>query len=201
MSYPMKCIDGTWLLIFLTFVTVASKGQQQQAYISKDSHTISSLTSHGPFIHSISSFTVKVNKLRGGSTRVAELPTRDRSIFKESNEDTDESENEEKKNILRYRMEQQHLMQLRSTFLSEALSSKGIKVGPNLLDVSTTEAERPPQIVDWCCSLSTLRDPKVCCCYSMDFYPCTHHIYSSFYLLITYCRHVFIHLMQSQIPK
>lgn len=100
--------------------------------------------------------------IRGGSTRVSKASSPMEGISKqEEGKQLQLDDDENQSAILRYRMEQQHLLQLRSTFLSEALSSRGIKVGPNLLDVSTTDAERPPQIVDWECSLSTRDNPKV----------------------------------------
>jgi hypothetical protein len=76
-------------------------------------------------------------------------------------------------NALRqYRMQQSHLLQLRSTFLSEALSQRGISIGPTLQDVATKEGAKPPQQTDWDCCVSTLRDPKSCL-YSFDAEPDT----------------------------
>ena len=63
--------------------------------------------------------------------------------------------------IQTYKLQQQHLLQLRSTFLSEALASRGINVGPTMMDVSTPEGSKQPQKVDWDCCLSTEDDPKV----------------------------------------
>ena len=64
--------------------------------------------------------------------------------------------------IQSYKLQQQHLLQLRSTFLSEALATRGINVGPTMVDVTTPEGSKPPQKVDWDCCLSTEDDPKVC---------------------------------------
>ena len=84
---------------------------------------------------------------------------------------TEKSPQEQKQadnNILqKYRISQQHLLQLRSTYLSEALSSRGIHVGPTLVDVATPEGSKPPQMVDWDCCLSTSSHPKSCL-YSFD---------------------------------
>lgn len=66
-----------------------------------------------------------------------------------------------------YRLEQQHLLQLRSTFLSEALAVRGINIGPTLTDVATPEGAKPPKEVDWDCHMSTKEDPKSCL-YSFD---------------------------------
>ena len=67
----------------------------------------------------------------------------------------------EREELKRYKLQQQHLMQLRSTFLSEALALRGIHVGPTMVDVVTPEGAKPPQACDWDCCLSTYEDPKV----------------------------------------
>lgn len=74
--------------------------------------------------------------------------------------------------IQKYKLQQQHLLQLRSTFLSEALASRGIQVGPTLTDVATPEGSKPPQETDWDCSMSTFSNPKTCL-YSFDAEPNT----------------------------
>lgn len=94
-----------------------------------------------------------VFKLRGGSTST----TTNKS-----------SQIQNVKQIQNYKLQQQHLLQLRSTFLSEALAARGIHVGPTMVDVSTPEGSKPPQEVDWDCCLSTVDDPKV----STRFYCC-----------------------------
>ena len=65
-----------------------------------------------------------------------------------------------------YRMSQQILMQLRATFLSEALASRGLPI-TTLVDVATPDGEQPPQPVDWDCAMSTKEEPKSCL-YSFD---------------------------------
>eukprot|EP00559_Dactyliosolen_fragilissimus_P000447 CAMPEP_0184860738 /NCGR_PEP_ID=MMETSP0580-20130426/5568_1 /TAXON_ID=1118495 /ORGANISM="Dactyliosolen fragilissimus" /LENGTH=435 /DNA_ID=CAMNT_0027357951 /DNA_START=62 /DNA_END=1369 /DNA_ORIENTATION=+ len=72
----------------------------------------------------------------------------------------------------KYRMEQQHLLQLRSTFLAEALSSRGVQLGPTMVDVCTPDGTKAPESVDWDCCLSTVHDPKSCL-YSFDAEPNT----------------------------
>ena len=72
----------------------------------------------------------------------------------------------------RYQLSQQHLLQLKSTYLSEALAQRGIHVGPTLTDVSTPEGAKPPQETDWDCTLSTTSNPKSCL-YSFDAEPNT----------------------------
>ena len=78
--------------------------------------------------------------------------------------------------VLKYKLDQQHLLQLRSTYLSEALAARGIHVGPTLTDVSTPEGSKPPQPTDWDCCFSTEEDPKSCL-YSFDAEPNTKVIY------------------------
>jgi len=78
----------------------------------------------------------------------------------------------EREELKRYKLQQQHLMQLRSTFLSEALALRGIHVGPTMVDVVTPEGAKPPQACDWDCCLSTYEDPKTCL-YSFDAEPNT----------------------------
>ena len=71
------------------------------------------------------------------------------------------STSEKMEAIQKYKLQQQHLLQLRSTYLSEALALRGIHVGPTMMDVATPEGNKPPQVVDWDCCLSTVDDPKV----------------------------------------
>lgn len=78
----------------------------------------------------------------------------------------------EREELKRYKLQQQHLMQLRSTFLSEALALRGIHVGPTMVDVVTPEGAKPPQACDWDCCMSTYEDPKTCL-YSFDAEPNT----------------------------
>lgn len=66
-----------------------------------------------------------------------------------------------------YRLQQQHLLHLKSTFLSEALATRGLSIGPSLTDVSIPEGVKPPKEVDWDCCKSTRDDPKSCL-YSFD---------------------------------
>jgi hypothetical protein len=58
-------------------------------------------------------------------------------------------------------MKQQVLLQLRATFLSEALARRGLPI-PSLKDVSTPDGKTPPKKVDWDCAMSTEADPKHC---------------------------------------
>ncbi|KAL3767272.1 hypothetical protein ACHAW5_002075 [Stephanodiscus triporus] len=81
-------------------------------------------------------------------------------------------EREEHEKLTRYRAEQQLLYQLRSTYLTEILASRGVPNLPTLASVSTSDADRPPESVDWDCALSTEDEPRSCL-YSFDAEPYT----------------------------
>jgi hypothetical protein len=112
-------------------------------------HTSLLWLSHRQFAHS------NFEKLRGGSTRILD------SDNEEEEEVALDPEEEKKRLILqKWTMDQQMLMQLRSTFLSEALAKRGIPM-TTLIDVATSDGDKPPEKVDWDCAMSTLDDPKV----------------------------------------
>lgn len=71
--------------------------------------------------------------------------------------------------LLKYRSDQQLLYQLRATYLSELLASRGVPL-PTVVGVSTVEGERPAEKVDWDCALSTVDDPKVRSYFSFSMY-------------------------------
>lgn len=100
--------------------------------------------------------------LRGGSTGAAA------EADDEQDEDEEESARLEKDRIAlqRWRLEQQQLLQLRSTFLSEALADRGVPL-TTMAQVSTLESDRPAETVDWDCAVSTDANPKSCL-YSFD---------------------------------
>jgi hypothetical protein len=92
-----------------------------------------------------------MRELRGGSTL----------MIGEEEEVVLDPEEEKKRLILqKWRMDQQMLMQLRSTFLSEALAKRGIPM-TTLTDVATADGDKPPEKVDWDCAMSTNDEPKV----------------------------------------
>lgn len=97
---------------------------------------------------------------RGGSTRAAPLDSANQDSDDEDKEEEDPEVLKRRQIVRRYRLEQQQLMQLRSTILSEALAKRGIPL-ITLLDVSTPDGQKPPQKVDWDCALSTQDEPKV----------------------------------------
>jgi len=92
-----------------------------------------------------------LNSIRGGSTTTSSISS--------DNQSPD----------LKWRMQQQQLLQLRSTFFSEALAARGIPL-TTMLDVSTLDGEKPPEQVDWDCVMSTVNDPKVRFIFEKGFY-------------------------------
>eukprot|EP00535_Pseudo-nitzschia_heimii_P006128 CAMPEP_0197184944 /NCGR_PEP_ID=MMETSP1423-20130617/10913_1 /TAXON_ID=476441 /ORGANISM="Pseudo-nitzschia heimii, Strain UNC1101" /LENGTH=358 /DNA_ID=CAMNT_0042635897 /DNA_START=221 /DNA_END=1295 /DNA_ORIENTATION=- len=79
----------------------------------------------------------------------------------DDNETPDIRQHPEYEKLQAYRMKQQVLLQLRATFLSEALAKRGLPI-PSLRDVSMPDGKVPPKKVDWDCALSTEADPKHC---------------------------------------
>jgi hypothetical protein len=96
------------------------------------------------------------------------FPSPSRTIPRGGSEEPIASSSEEERNailqsynkLLKYRSDQQLLYQLRSTYLSELLASRGVPL-PTVVGVSTVEGEKPAERVDWDCALSTVEDPKV----------------------------------------
>mmetsp|Transcript_34090 Transcript_34090/g.64891 ORF Transcript_34090/g.64891 Transcript_34090/m.64891 type:complete len:371 (+) Transcript_34090:108-1220(+) len=108
--------------------------------------------------------------LRGGSSTSAN----EDECATEDDDDAEEmrrQKREEHEKLVKYRTEQQMLYQLRSTYLTEMLASRGVPL-PTIMSVSTADGEKPPEKVDWDCALSTDDDPKSCL-YSFDAEPDT----------------------------
>jgi len=78
---------------------------------------------------------------------------------------------EELQALQSYRMQQQILLQLRATYLGEALARRGLPIA-TVADVSTPEGASPPQPVDWDCTMSTETNP-MSCLFSFDAEPGT----------------------------
>lgn len=118
-----------------------------------------------------------ISNLRGGSTAVADaeqVEAAAAAAVNESEEDAagpDITQHPEFESLQAYRMKQQILLQLRATFLSEALARRGLPV-PTLAEVVTPEGASPPQPVDWDCALATEENPKSCL-FSFDAQPNT----------------------------
>jgi hypothetical protein len=92
---------------------------------------------------------------RGGETVATEEENEEEEI------DNDITQHPEFASLQSYRMQQQILLQLRATFLSEALANRGLPI-PTLVDVATPDGAQPPQTVDWDCAMATEKDPKSC---------------------------------------
>ena len=102
----------------------------------------------------VSRFPVSKLAVRGGSTQILDSDDKDEEEGEE--EQVDPEEEKRRLAVQKWRMEQQMLMQLRSTFLSEALAKRGIPI-VSITDVSTAEGDKPPEKVDWDCAMSTVR--------------------------------------------
>ena len=98
--------------------------------------------------------------VRGGSTRILDGSSEDEE--EKEKEEVDPEEEKRRLAVQKYRMEQQMLLQLRSTFLSEALAKRGLPI-TTIKDVSTADGNKPPEKVDWDCAMSTIEEPKVRC--------------------------------------
>jgi len=98
--------------------------------------------------------------------------TREEDVEDEEDDVRRRREREEHEKLIRYRAEQQLLYQLRSTYLTEILASRGVPNLPTLASVSTSDVNRPPEYVDWDCACSTEDEPRSCL-YSFDAEPNT----------------------------
>lgn len=122
------------------------------------------------------SLSSSVLTLRGGG--ISAQQHKDNSNDVDSNEcDTEiirkkQQQHEEHEKLIKYRIEQQMLYQLRSTYLTEMLAVRGVPNLPTIVSVSTADGEKPPEKVDWDCALSTEEEPKSCL-YSFDAEPHT----------------------------
>jgi hypothetical protein len=93
-----------------------------------------------------------------------------------TNDDDEEKQQQQQEEeyikLTKYHNEQHLLYQLRSTYLLEVLSSRGIPNLPTLSSISTSDTNKPPTIIDWDCALSTNDEPRSCL-YSFDAQPYT----------------------------
>ena len=120
--------------------------------------------------HHINSSFIKqssILSIRGGDTTNNDVVEED-----DEEEERRKKRKEEHNKLIKYRTSQQLLYQLRSTYLTEILSSRGIQTIPTLSSVSTPEGSKPPTKIDWECTVSTYEDPKSCL-YSFDAEPNT----------------------------
>lgn len=145
-SIPFLSIFSTVALSLISYTNATSTS----SILSTVSSTI-----HAKQNKQSSLYSTRLN-VRGGSTAVAP------------------SSDDRKATIspdLKWRMQQQQLLQLRSTFFSEALAARGIPL-TTMLEVSTLDGDKPPEEADWDCAISTEKDPKSCL-YSFDAEPNT----------------------------
>lgn len=113
----------------------------------------------------------KWETLRGGGSSTS-LDDDEEEEIDEDNETTlDITQHPEFEALQSYRLKQQMLMQLRATFLGEALAKRGLPMA-TIQQVATPEGAAPPQSVDWDCAMSTEEDPKSCL-FSFDAEPGT----------------------------
>jgi hypothetical protein len=126
---------------------------------------------------------VILSLLRGGSTSTDQRDDDDDNFIlnHDSGADVTNDDDEEKQQqqqeeeyikLTKYHNEQHLLYQLRSTYLLEVLSSRGIPNLPTLSSISTSDTNKPPTIIDWDCALSTNDEPRSCL-YSFDAQPYT----------------------------
>jgi len=120
----------------------------------------------------------------GGGNDSGDIALNDNDFSEDEEEDDDdnidlEGEKEQTNNdirqhpqyakLLTYRMQQQVLLQLRATHLSEALVARGVPTIPSLHDIQTPDGQVPPKRIDWDCAVSTEDDPKNCLiCYEPE---------------------------------
>jgi hypothetical protein len=115
-----------------------------------------------------------VDTLNGDAT--TKTPTKeyqevDSTTQQPPQQDSDSPTPQEIEALQSYRMQQQILLQLRATYLGEALARRGLPM-TTVADVSTPEGASPPQPVDWDCALSTETNP-MSCLFSFDAEPGT----------------------------
>jgi len=98
---------------------------------------------------------------RGGQVLFGEDEDEEEENDEEEGAEKDIRQHPEYDKLRSYQMKQQVLLQLRATYLSEALSRRGLPIA-SLKDVSTPEGKTPPKKVDWDCAMSTEANPKPC---------------------------------------
>ena len=102
----------------------------------------------------------QLHSIRGGSTTVGEEDDGE-DQEPDDDEEFDITRHPDYQALQTYRMNQQVLMQIRGTYLGEALAKRGLPIA-TLEQVRIPEGEKPPQPVDWDCALSTKENPRSC---------------------------------------
>lgn len=179
-------------LLLFAFVTVAS-GSRFGASITRHGGGGGRLAFRADMFPFPASTLVNI---RGGSTRILNEKE------EEEEEEVDPEEEKRRLAVQKYRMDQQMLLQLRSTFLSEALARRGLPI-TTIQDVSTADGNKPPEKVDWDCAMSTTEEPKVsfCCCNTRFYIRGLLLLLLTPPLLYTYHSLVYFHLMRNPIQK
>eukprot|EP00978_Attheya_sp_CCMP212_P017145 scaffold45539_cov51-Attheya_sp.AAC.4 len=108
---------------------------------------------------------------RGGASVNVDVDVDTNIEDEEAAKERAEQRRVEREKEIKYQMEQHVLLQLRSTLLSETLAARGLSV-TTMTDVTTPAGDKPPQLTDWDCALSTHEEPKTCL-YSFDAEPNT----------------------------
>jgi len=95
------------------------------------------------------------------------MSTEDEDDDDEEEEDVEESKSESVMDhpdyvkLRNYRMQQQVLLQLRATLLSEEMARRGLPI-TTLVDAVTTPDRARPKPVDWDCAMVTVKERKTC---------------------------------------
>jgi len=120
----------------------------------------------------LSSSSSLLSSLRGGSVASTDTDLPDTQQPPPQEEEVEDPVKKKELDLLQsYRLQQQMLLQLRGTYLGEALARRGLPIA-TVADVSTPEGLSPPQSIDWDCALSTESNP-MSCLFSFDAEPGT----------------------------
>lgn len=172
----MKAARSSTALAALAVAVVTAKASHDvgRGWARPHSHSRrpNSIAGDTRYARSIIGPTPALLALRGGGDGAAAATAEDGDDEGEEMRRRRQQKIDEYEKLLKYRAEQQMLYQLRSTYLTEMLASRGVPNLPTIASVSTPDGERPPESVDWDCALSTDDDPKSCL-YSFDAEPGT----------------------------
>ncbi|KAL3942130.1 MAG: hypothetical protein SGBAC_003630 [Bacillariaceae sp.] len=165
LSYALICILTQWIAFLVVLVDSRSIPFVSSSSIASTSRQSPLSSANGSIRRQIlsSPFSSPLS-IRGGSAAVQD----EDGDEEESNSVRDDPEFAK---LQSYRLQQQLLLQLRGTYLSEALARRGLPL-TTLEDVATPEGAAPPQAMDWDCALATPESPKSCL-YSFDAEPYT----------------------------
>lgn len=178
---------STWLVLAMVATSAAVTatsttvpgGVFRKAFIGPIARHVPSKAAASRRINSISSSSILHAIPRGGSTAAAARPDEYVEESDEEDEDVEEDAEEQEQaaaaakeeavKLQKWQTEQQLLLNLRSTFLSEALAKRGLPI-TTIADVSIADGDKPPEPTDWDCAMATEEEPKSCL-YSFDAEP------------------------------